>query len=130
MNKNLKIILIELMITIIFFISFGFYYNDFLLYSFIAIIFGFILIINLLYLFFYNKNKKLNIILRKYSDILIHISNVYNFNIKNVILVNKFSDLLVAHHRLDEPILYYYRDDYVNFFIKDEKILLTYKLFI
>lgn len=128
MNKNIKYILIELLISILFFISFELYYSDLLFYSFIFISITFMFMLYLLSLFFYRKNKNLRIILKKYSDILVHIDDKYNLHNQSIVFVKKFSNLIVAHERLGEPILYFYKNDFVNFLVNDDNNVLIFKL--
>ncbi len=128
MSKNLKYIVIELLLTIIFFISFELYYNNLIFYFFLFIIIFFILVLYLLSMLFLRKNKKLNVILKKYSDILVQIDNKYDIYSRSIIFVKKFSNLVVAHKRLGEPILYFYRNNLVNFLVNDDNNILIYVL--
>ena len=126
MSKNLKYIVIELLLTIIFFISFELYYNNLIFYFFIFIIIFFILVLYLISILFVRKNKKLNVILKKYSDILVQIDNKYDIYSRSIIFVKKFSNLVVAHQRLGEPILYFYSNNLVNFLVNDDNNILIY----
>ena len=128
MSKNLKYIVTELLLTIIFFISFELYYNNLIFYFFIFIIIFFILVLYLISMFFVRKNKKLNVILKKYSDILVQIDNKYDIYSRSIIFVKKFSNLVVAHQRLGEPILYFYSNNLVNFLVNDDNNILIYIL--
>ena len=128
MSKNLKYIVTELLLTIIFFIVFELYYNNLIFYFFIFIIIFFILVLYLLSMLFLRKNKKLNVILKKYSDILVQIDNKYDIYSRSIIFVKKFSNLVVAHKRLGEPILYFYRNNLVNFLVNDNNNILVYML--
>ena len=128
MSKNLKYIVTELLLTIIFFISFELYYNNLIFYFFIFIIIFFILVLYLISILFVRKNKKLNVILKKYSDILVQIDNKYDIYSRSIIFVKKFSNLVVAHQRLGEPILYFYSNNLVNFLVNDDNNILIYIL--
>lgn len=128
MNNNFKYIVIELFIVILFFISFELYYNNLIFYFFIFVIIFIILVFYLLSILFVRKNKKLNVILKKYSDILVQIDNKYDFYNHSIIFVKKFNNLVVAHQRLGEPILYFYSNNLVNFLVNDDNNILIYIL--
>ena len=130
MNKNLKIILIEIIIIIVYFISFELYYNDLLLYCFISIFILLIFSFHLLDLLFSTKNKEMKTILKKYNNILVQIDDKNFFDSYNIIKVKKFKNLVVAHKRLGEPILYFYKNNFINFIVNDDNNVLFFKLFI
>lgn len=72
--------------------------------------------------------RRVNKILKKYNDILVHLNNSFEITNEDILYVKKFEDLVVAHKNFNKPILYFYEKNLIIFLVHNENDLLIYRM--